>query len=99
MNDKIAGGLEPGRTAAVTCLVMGVLAAACMAASLAGMAMVFSLLALAFSIIGLVEASKAKGLGYCGALRTVGFSLCLLSLILGALTVLMVLLTVAALVG
>ena len=65
------GGSQPGKGAAIASMVLGIV----------GMFIAGIIL----GIIGLAMASKAKNEGYTGGMRTAGFVLSLLSLVLGAI--------------
>ena len=85
MNHNLSGRLEPGKNAAVTSLIMGLLAMTCLVVSLFSLVPILVLLTPVCGILGLVEASKAKRQGYCGTLRTLGFSLSLIGVMGGIL--------------
>lgn len=72
-------GKQPGQGAATGSLVCGIIAVVCW---FFGYTTIVSLI---LGIIGLVMASKAKKEGYVGGMRTAGFVLSLIGVIVGAI--------------
>lgn len=70
---------EPGKNAAVTSLVLGIIGVACFIFGYTSIA------SLVLGVIGLVFASNAKKAGFNGSIRTAGFILSVISVIGGAL--------------
>lgn len=79
---------QPGRSAAITSLVLGSVAVGLW------LFVGAALLPVLLGIVGLVSAAKSKKAGYPGDLRTAGFILSLIALIGGALALLAALVTI-----
>ena len=70
---------EPGKNAAVTSLILGIIGVACFIFGYTSIA------SLVLGVIGLVFASNSKKAGFNGSIRTAGFILSVISVIGGAL--------------
>lgn len=68
----------PGEREATISLVLGIVAAVLLCTG------IFTLASLVLGIIGLVYASKSRNLGFTGAIRTAGFVLSLIGIVIGA---------------
>ncbi len=78
MNDKV-----PGKNAAIASLVLGIIAVAFW--FFGTFTFVLPLLSMILGIVGLILAGRAKKAGYTDGIRTAGFVLSLLGLIVGAI--------------
>jgi len=86
-------GKLPGQGAATGSLVCGIIAVVCW---FFGYTTIISLI---LGIIGLVMASKAKREGYTGGMRTAGFVLSLIGVIVGAIVLVACVVLAGVLVG
>ena len=86
-------GKLPGQGAATGSLVCGIIAVVCW---FFGYTTIISLI---LGIIGLVMASKAKREGYTGGMRTAGFVLSLMGVIVGAIVLVACVVLAGVLVG
>lgn len=83
---------EKGKNMAIACLVLGI-------AGLVFTLLINMLLGVIMGIIGLVLAGKAKRLGFVGGMRTAGFVMSLISVILGGVLLVLSLVAVVAAIG
>lgn len=83
---------EKGKNMAIACLVLGI-------AGLVFTLLINMLLGVIMGIIGLVLAGKAKRLGFVGGMRTAGFVMSLISVIVGGILLVLSLVAVIAAIG
>ena len=79
VNGPQQSGNEPGKITAIASLVCGILS---IFFSFFGITAILSVL---FGIAGLVLASNSKKAGFIGGMRTAGFALSIIGLVLGAI--------------
>lgn len=83
---------ENGRNMAIACMVLGI-------AGLVFTLLINTLLGVIMGIVGLVLAGKARRLGFVGGMRTAGFVMSLISVILGGVLLVLALAAVIVAVG
>ena len=83
---------EKGRSMALASMILGIV-------GLVFTFLINTLLGLLLGIAGLVLAGKAKRLGFMGGMRTAGFVMSLISVILGAVLFVLALAAMAAAIG
>ena len=81
-NNQNPSGDQPGKGAAIASLVCGLVAVICWFFGWSAIASVV------LGIVGLVLAASAKKAGYTGGMRTAGFILSIIGLIVGAIVLL-----------
>ena len=72
------GGEQPGKGQAIACLVCGIVSVICWFFGWSALASVV------LGIVGIVLAGNAKKAGYVGGMRTAGFVLSIVGLVVGA---------------